>query len=88
MTKMILKKAILENYNKLRKCLENSKKSIFDVLFLAKNKDEKPIYAIVEVSPDIKNVVSKNIRLYINMRSQQRHTYHDEKLFSLSLFLY
>ena len=54
-----LKKAILEKNDELRKCLENSKESIFDVLFLAKNKDEKPIYAIVKVSPDIKMLFQK-----------------------------
>ena len=61
----------MKKNDELKKCLENSKKCIFDVLFFAKNKDEKPIYAIVKVSPDIKNVVSKNTRLFINMSSHR-----------------
>ena len=70
------KKAILEKNDELRKCLENSEESIFDILFLAKNKDENPIYAIVKVCPDIKNIALKNTRLYINMSSHKVTDYY------------
>ena len=52
-------------------CLERDNESIFEVLFLEKNQNGTPNHAIVKVSPNIKSIILKPGRIFIDMSSHQ-----------------
>ena len=64
-----MKKAILEKNIELRACLENSEKSIFELLFTAKNQNSTPNYAIVKVTPDVGILILATGRIFIEISS-------------------
>ena len=66
-----MKKAILEKNIELRTCLKNSEKSLFELLFIAKNQNGTPNYAIVKVTPDIRNLILTTGKIFIEMSSHR-----------------
>ena len=64
-----MKKAILEKNIELRTCLENSEKSLFELLFIVKNQNGTPNYAIVKVTPDVRNLILTTGKIFIEMSS-------------------
>ena len=66
-----IKKAILKKNIELRTCLENSEKSLFELLFIAKNQNGTPNYAIAKVTPDVRNLILTIGRIFIEMSSHR-----------------
>ena len=66
-----MKKAILEKNIELRTCLENSQKSFFELLFIAKNQNGTLNYAIVKVTIDVRNLILTTGKMFIKMSSHR-----------------
>ena len=49
----------------------NSEKSLFELLFIAKNQNGTPNYAIVKVTPDIRNLILTTGKIFIEMSSHR-----------------
>ena len=66
-----MKKTILEKNIELRACLENNEKSLFELLFIAKNQNGTSKYAIVKVTPDVRNLILTTGKIFIEMSSHR-----------------
>ena len=66
-----LKEAILEKNSDIKHCLESIKDSFFDVLFIAKNQNNISLYSIVKASSDVRNIIQKSGRVFIDMNSHK-----------------
>ena len=66
-----MKEKILKKNSELNDCLERDNKSIFEILFLAKNQNGTPNHAIVKVSPNIRSIILNSGRIFIDMSSHQ-----------------
>ena len=66
-----MKKAILEKNIELRTCLKNSERSLFELLFIAKNQNGTLNHAIVKVTPDVRNLILTTGKIFIEMSSHK-----------------
>ena len=64
-----LKEAILRKNMNIQTCLESNDDSFFDVLFIAKESMGKSLFAIVKISPCIREVILNTKRIFIDLES-------------------
>ena len=62
---------VISSYRDIKHCLESNKNSFLDVLFIAKNPNNILLYSIVKALSDLRNIIQKSGRIFIDINSHK-----------------
>ena len=71
-----LRTAILEKNVEVKECIENNENVVFEVLFITSADNNRSCFAVIKVSPCLRDIIVKIHWLFIDMESHYVTDYH------------